>query len=80
MRRARGYERERSIDELLGPSTLAKLEEGIGTDEEGYAAAEKQVEQAAQAARALQVAQEAEQALAAAETSVEDVEVDDATA
>ncbi len=27
------YDRERTIDELLGPSTLAKLEEGIGSDE-----------------------------------------------
>lgn len=29
----RTEERERTIDELLGPSTLAKLEEGIGSDE-----------------------------------------------
>ena len=87
-RRARGYERERTIDELLGPSTLAKLEEGIGTDEEGYALAEKQVEQAAlaaQAARAIQVAQAAQDALAAAATSADEIpadeiEVDDATA
>ena len=85
-RRARGYERERTIDELLGPSTLAKLEEGIGTDEEGYALAEKQVEQAAQAAqaaRAIQAAQAAQDALEALEadaTPADEIEVDDATA
>ncbi len=49
-RRARGYERERTIDELLGPSTLAKLEEGIGMDEEGYAEAARQSDQAGRTA------------------------------
>ncbi len=31
-RRARIYERERTDDELLGPSTIAKVESGIGSD------------------------------------------------
>ncbi len=36
VRRARIYERERTDDELLGPSTLAKVDAGIGSDEEDY--------------------------------------------
>lgn len=34
-RRARALQKERPEDELLGPSTLAKLAEGYGSDEEG---------------------------------------------